>query len=595
MTASTGMPKRTHYCGELRLTDSNAQVTVMGWVHSRRDHGGLIFVDLRDRTGIVQIAFNPDVAGQAHGAAHGLRSEYVIAVTGTVAARPEGTVNPDLATGQIEILARELRVLNEAQTPPFEISDRTEATEAVRLKYRFLDLRRPCMQRILITRHRMYQTIRQFLTEQRFIEFETPMLTKSTPEGARDYLVPSRVEPGSFYALPQSPQLFKQILMVAGFDRYFQIVKCFRDEDLRADRQPEFTQVDLELSFVEEEDIYRLLEQLMQRLFREILAVELAVPFPRLTWREAMDRFGVDKPDMRFGLELCDVTAALRGSGFKVFSQAIEKGGVIKGLTVKAADFSRKELDELVEVAKTYGAGGLVWIKINPDGWQSPVAKFLSDDEKKRIADIMAAQTGDLLLLVADPSFTTACTAIGNVRLHLIRKLNLEPSRPFAFLWVNKFPLLEYDREEKRWVAMHHPFTAPLEEDLGLLESDPGRVRARAYDLVMNGSEIGGGSIRIHRPDVQSRMFSLLGIGQEEAALKFGFLLDALRFGAPPHGGLALGLDRMVMLMTGCDSIRDVIAFPKTQKAACLMSGAPSPVDQRQLRELHIKVSAAQP
>jgi aspartyl-tRNA synthetase len=423
------------------------------------------------------------------------------------------------------------------------------------------------------------------------MEFETPMLTKSTPEGARDYLVPSRVEAGSFYALPQSPQLFKQILMISGFDRYFQIVKCFRDEDLRADRQPEFTQVDLELSFIDEEDIYSLLEGLMKTLFKDILSLDIATPFPRLTYREAMDRFGSDKPDTRFGLELVDLNPALKGSGFKVFAQAIEKGGVVKGITVKGADFSRKDLDELVEVAKTYGAGGLVWIKINPDGWQSPAAKFLSDTEKNEITKLMAAEVGDVLVMVGDPSFFTACNAIGNVRLHLIKKLGLAPSETFKFTWVNKFPLLEYDKDEKRWVAMHHPFTSPLEEDMAMLETDPGRVRARAYDLCMNGSEIGGGSIRIHRQDVQSKMFGLLGISPEDAEVKFGFLLDALRFGAPPHGGLALGLDRMVMLMTGCESIRDVIAFPKTQKAACLMSGAPSAVDNRQLRELHIKTN----
>ena len=566
----------------------------MGWVHSRRDHGGLIFVDLRDRTGILQVAFNPDTNTATHEQAPGLRSEYVIAVKGAVARRPEGTINPELGTGEIEILAEELFILNESQTPPFEISDRAEATESLRLKYRYLDLRRPSMQNILITRHRTCQVIRNYLSDNNFFEFETPMLTKSTPEGARDYLVPSRVEPGSFYALPQSPQLFKQILMVSGFDRYFQIVKCFRDEDLRADRQPEFTQVDLELSFVDEEDIYAILENLMKQLFKDILSLDIATPFPRLSYKEAMDRFGVDKPDTRFPLELTDVTQALKNSGFKVFAQAIEKGGVVKGLTVKGADFSRKDLDDLVEVARTYGAGGLVWIKINPDGWQSPVAKFLSDTEKQDIAKIMAAETGDLLLMVGDPSFATACAALGNVRLHLIKKLNLQPSEKFKFLWVNKFPLLEYDKEEKRWVAMHHPFTSPLDEDLAMLESDPGRVHARAYDLVMNGSEIGGGSIRIHRPEVQSQMFKLLGIQEEEAGVKVGFLLDALRFGAPPHGGLALGLDRLVMLMTGCDSIRDVIAFPKTQKAACVMSGAPSQVDPKQLRELHIKTTLPQ-
>jgi aspartyl-tRNA synthetase len=582
--------KRSHMCSDLRAEDIGADVTVMGWVHSRRDLGGLIFVDLRDRTGIVQVAFTPDADAAALEKAHMLRSEYVIAVRGRVRPRPEGMENRSVATGQIEVEARELVVLNEAETPPFEIDDNVSASETLRLKYRYLDLRRPAMQQTFIIRHRMYQIIRSCLVENGFLEVETPMLTKSTPEGARDYLVPSRVEQGRVFALPQSPQLFKQLLMISGFDRYFQIVKCFRDEDLRADRQPEFTQVDLELSFVREEDIQTILEQLMQCLFKEILDVELSLPFQRLTYHEAMDRFGLDAPDMRFGLELGDISAAVRDSAFKVFSGTLAKGGSVKALNVKdGASFSRKELDELGEVARVHGAAGLLWVKIKPEGWQSPAAKFIGDAEKAEIERVMDAAPGDLLLIVSD-RYTTACNALGRVRLDIIRRLKLEPDRPYRFAWVTEFPLLDYDEDESRFVAVHHPFTAPLDEDMELLDSDPARVRARAYDLVLNGSEIGGGSIRIHQPDVQEKMFGLLGIEADEAREKFGFLLDALRYGAPPHGGLALGLDRMVMLMSGQSSIRDVIAFPKTLKAACLMSQAPNKVDQQQLSQLHIRL-----
>jgi len=582
--------KRTDYCGSLRKDSIDKKVTVLGWVHSRRDLGGMTFIDLRDREGLLQVAFSPAVvAPDVLDKAKALRNEYVIAVRGKVISRPEGMINPDMPTGEIELEATELYILNESETPPFEVAGKIETSEGNKLKYRFLELRRPEVQKTFLLRHKLYQSTRNFLASSGFIEIETPFLTKSTPEGARDYVVPSRIEPGSFYALPQSPQLFKQILMVSGFDRYFQIVKCFRDEDLRADRQPEFTQIDMELSFIDEEDIYRILEDMMQTLFKEVLSVDVETPFPRISYKESMDRFGVDNPDVRFGLEFTDISAAVKNSEFKVFLGALEKGGAIKALTLKeGASFSRKDLDELTEVAKTYGAGGLVWIKINPDGWQSPIKKFLNNTEKKEIEKTTAAGTGDLILVVADPSFTTACTALGNVRLHLIKKLGIEPSQKFKFIWINKFPLLEFSEEEQRWTAVHHPFTSPITKDMPLLDKTPGKVRARAYDLVLNGSEIGGGSIRIHMQEMQSKMFGLLGIEKEEADAKFGFLLDALRFGAPPHGGLALGLDRLVMLMTGAESIRDIIAFPKTAKAACLLSGAPSPIDEKQKKELYI-------
>ncbi len=592
MAEPLGRDKRSHYCGDVRSEHIGDKVVLMGWVQSRRDHGGLIFIDLRDREGIVQISFNPDTDSKAHSKAHGLRNEYVIAVKGTVSARPEGTVNPNLKTGEIEVLAEELTILNESKTPPFEVSCRHGISEDLKLKYRYLDLRRTFLQENLILRHRIVHTTRNYFSQKGFLEIETPFLTKSTPEGARDYLVPSRVNPGRFYALPQSPQLFKQLLMVSGYDRYYQIVKCFRDEDLRADRQPEFTQIDLELSFIHEEDIYGIIEGLLVAIFNEVKGISLQQPFPRMPYQEALARYGLDKPDTRFEMELKELTSHVKDCSFKVFSQAASAGGIILGLNAKGcSEYSRKELDDLTGLANIYGAKGLAWIKVVSDGIQSPIAKFFSEEEVQSLKTVLDAKPGDLLLMVADAKPKVAYTALGQLRLHLGDKLGMIDRDKWCPLWVTEFPLLEYNDEENRYEALHHPFTSPVEEDLEFLKNDPGRVKARAYDLVLNGNEIGGGSIRIHRQEIQQLMFKALNIGEEEAGSKFGFLLDALEFGAPPHGGIALGLDRLVMLVCGIESIRDAIAFPKTQKATCLMSDAPSPVSERQLKELYLRTA----
>ncbi len=583
--------KRTHYCGELRSEHIGQEVCVMGWAHRRRDHGGLIFIDLRDRTGIVQLALDPDRDPQAHAKAEDVRNEFVIAALGKVSPRPDGTINPKMPTGEVEIEIRELRILNEAKTPPFMLNEFTEVAENLRLKYRYLDLRRESIQKNLMMRHKVAQTVRNYLTENRFLEIETPVLTKSTPEGARDYLVPSRVHPGNFFALPQSPQLFKQLLMVSGFDRYFQIVKCFRDEDLRADRQPEFTQIDCELSFVDSDDVMTIMEGMIAKIFKETLNIELSLPMPRMTYDEVLNRYGVDNPDLRFEMELTNITNLVKGCGFKVFASVAKNDGLVKALNVKGgSNFSRKVLDDLTDFAGIYGAKGLAWVKIQEDGnWQSPIAKFFTEPELEAIGTTLKAEPGDLLLFVADTAKVTN-EALGRLRGHIGHKLGLTDPNNFKFIWVTKFPLLEWDEEAKRHVAVHHPFTAPLDEDIELLDSDPGKVRSDAYDLVLNGTEIGGGSIRIHDQSIQSKMFRLLGIGEEEARQKFGFLLDALEFGAPPHGGLAFGLDRIMMILTNSDSIRDVIAFPKTQKASCLMSEAPGVVDEKQLTELAIRI-----
>ena len=586
---SMGALRRTHTCNDLGPDFLDRETILMGWVLRRRDHGGVIFIDLRDRWGITQIVFNPEIHEAVHAKAHQLRSEWVIAVRGTVARRPAAMENHKLKTGAIEVLVHELRILNTSETPPFPLDEDIEVSDTLRLQYRYLDLRRPEIANNLVLRHQALQTVRSYLNDNSFLEIETPMLTRSTPEGARDYLVPSRVNAGKFYALPQSPQLFKQILMVAGMDRYYQIVKCFRDEDLRADRQPEFTQIDMELSFITEAEIITLVEGMIKNLFKAVRGIELQPPFAQMTYDEAMRRYGTDRPDTRFGLELVDLTETLRGCGFKVFQSAIEKGGVVKAINAKGCGgFSRKDLDDLTEFAGRFGARGMAWIKIKEDEWQSPITKFFSPEEIAAMATALDARPGDLILFGADQT-RTVHQVLAELRLELARRLGLIEPGSFSFLWVTDFPLLEYDDEARRYTAVHHPFTAPREDQLDLLATDPGAVKSRAYDLVLNGSEIGGGSIRIHNPAMQQQIFEALGIDAEEAREKFGFLLRALELGAPPHGGIAFGVDRLMMLLTGSSSIRDVIAFPKTQKATCPLTDAPSPVVRKQLTELHLR------
>ena len=590
MSDLLGDMRRTHSCCELGADDIGTEVVLMGWVLRRRDHGGVIFIDLRDREGITQVVFNPEVDTDIHAKAHAIRNEYVLAVRGKVDPRPDGMVNPNLHTGAIEVLVSELKILNPAKTPPFLIEDNIDVSENIRLKYRHLDLRRPQMQHNLKLRHKASASVRNYLNGRDFLDLETPFLTRSTPEGARDYLVPSRVNPGQFYALPQSPQIFKQLFMISGYDRYYQIVRCFRDEDLRADRQPEFTQIDIEMSFVGEEDVIETAEGMMAAVFKDVLGTELTTPFKRLTYAEAVGRYGLDKPDTRFEFELKDISDIVGGSGFKVFSGAVKKGGIVKALNAKGCiSFSRKEIDDLTDFVAVYRAKGMAWIKVKEDGWQSPIAKFFTDEEKKTLAERIDMEPGDLIFFVADqPKIVNE--ALGNLRNHLGQKLGLIDEKQFNFLWVTRFPMFEYDEGEKRYQALHHPFTSPLEEDYGKLKDDPLAVQSRAYDLVLNGFEVGGGSIRIHQRELQEKVFDALGMDRQAFEDKFGFLLSALDSGAPPHGGIAIGFDRLVMLLCGESSIRDVIAFPKTQKVACLLTGAPSATSKQQLDELQLRL-----
>ena len=582
--------RRTHHCGELSDGQVGDTVTLCGWVHTRRDHGGLIFIDLWDKHGLTQVVLNPQIDQLAHQEAPALRNNIVIAVTGKVRARPDDMVNSKLATGKIEVYVDEMEILNKSDTPPFQGWDDQEVSEVLRLKHRYLDLRNATLLRNLKLRDHITRVVRKTLHSQDFTEVETPILTKSTPEGARDYLVPSRLNPEKFYALPQSPQLFKQILMVAGMDRYFQIVKCFRDEDLRQDRQPEFSQIDMEMSFIDEEELFQLVENMMAAIYKETLGITIETPFPILKYQDAIDRFGSDKPDLRFGMEIVDLADTVAGTEFKVFADVLKKGGQIRALNAKKSTevLSRKALDDLTELAKTYGAKGMAWIKVNADGLQSPITKFFKQNMLDAMMKKLGAEAGDTIVFIADTPKVVA-DALAHLRLDIGKRLKLIDESKVNLAWVTEFPLLEYVEEEKRYVAMHHPFTAPMTDDLGKLESDPASLKARAYDLILNGNEIGGGSIRIHQSDVQQKMFKLLGIDKEEAEIKFGFLLEALQYGAPPHGGIAFGLDRIAMILTGSASIREVIAFPKTQKATCLMTEAPSEVDKKQLKELKLK------